>query len=232
MTDANVSVSAHINETRIVELGADVVSAVVTDGVTVGHPCCNEHNCKVPLRKIYDEFCPVHYFRNSTCGVANCRNPRVPGFRTCNRREHRAEEERRAHRGRKVRKGLGTNRGGASETRRLDKVSGVFSRRWTHNEQLMVWPCGIVIARATFFGAEAVSAVKVCCLLLLKSLLTMETALGILRQHLPYRLSGSGTRLSLFRQRMQSTLVHKKQTNDRFSRSSRNSRRCVSFSRT
>jgi hypothetical protein len=37
-----------------------------------------------------------------------------------------------------------------------------LGRRWTHNEQLIVRPCGIIIARATFFGAEAVSSVAVC----------------------------------------------------------------------
>ncbi|KDQ50330.1 hypothetical protein JAAARDRAFT_200105 [Jaapia argillacea MUCL 33604] len=29
-----------------------------------------------------------------------------------------------------------------------------------HNEQLIVWMCGIILSRATFFGSEAVSAVK------------------------------------------------------------------------
>jgi len=36
-----------------------------------------------------------------------------------------------------------------------------FGRRRTHNEQTMVRPCGIICARATFYGAEAVSNVLV-----------------------------------------------------------------------
>jgi len=32
-----------------------------------------------------------------------------------------------------------------------------FGRRWTHNEQTLVRPCGVIFARATMFGAEAVS---------------------------------------------------------------------------
>ena len=32
-----------------------------------------------------------------------------------------------------------------------------FGRRRTHNEQTLVRPCGIIYARATMFGAEAVS---------------------------------------------------------------------------
>lgn len=35
-----------------------------------------------------------------------------------------------------------------------------LSRRWTHNEQLFVRCCGIIIARATFYGSEAISGVK------------------------------------------------------------------------
>ncbi|KAG2743488.1 hypothetical protein P692DRAFT_201886487 [Suillus brevipes Sb2] len=35
-----------------------------------------------------------------------------------------------------------------------------FGRRRTHNEQLIMRPCGVILARATFFGSEAVSAVN------------------------------------------------------------------------
>ncbi|KAF8315244.1 hypothetical protein DL93DRAFT_2148981 [Clavulina sp. PMI_390] len=35
-----------------------------------------------------------------------------------------------------------------------------FGRRRTHNEQLVVSPCGIIIARATMFGAEGIEAHK------------------------------------------------------------------------
>lgn len=42
---------------------------------------------------------------------------------------------------------------------KLPKVK--LSRRWTHNEQLFVRCCGIIVARATFFGSEAISGVKV-----------------------------------------------------------------------
>ena len=40
-------------------------------------------------------------------------------------------------------------------------LKGRFSRRWTHNEQLFVRCCGIIISRATFYGSEGVSGVKV-----------------------------------------------------------------------
>ncbi|KAF8811761.1 hypothetical protein BYT27DRAFT_7231609 [Phlegmacium glaucopus] len=37
------------------------------------------------------------------------------------------------------------------------KFKAQFGRRRTHNEQTLVRPCGIIFARATFYGAEAVS---------------------------------------------------------------------------
>lgn len=37
----------------------------------------------------------------------------------------------------------------------------MFARRRTHNEQLVVCTCGIIAARATMFGAEAISGVEV-----------------------------------------------------------------------
>jgi CxC6 like cysteine cluster associated with KDZ transposases len=36
-----------------------------------------------------------------------------------------------------------------------------FGRRWTHNEELVVASCGVILARATFFGSEAPNGVKV-----------------------------------------------------------------------
>ena len=36
-------------------------------------------------------------------------------------------------------------------------VKARFGRRRTHNEQTLVRPCGVIFARATMFGAEAVS---------------------------------------------------------------------------
>jgi len=40
-----------------------------------------------------------------------------------------------------------------------------FGRRRTHNEQTLVRPCGIIYARATMFGTEAVSNFLVCLIL-------------------------------------------------------------------
>lgn len=41
------------------------------------------------------------------------------------------------------------------------KLQVQFGQKCTHNEQIIVCPCGIIIGRETFFGAEAVSIVIV-----------------------------------------------------------------------
>ena len=45
---------------------------------------------------------------------------------------------------------------------------GRTSRRWTHSEQLFVRPCDVIVSRATNFGSEGVSGVKVSFLLSLR----------------------------------------------------------------
>lgn len=136
---------------------SDTVSAAVTDGVTLGHPCCNIADCKEPLAKVTDEFCHLHVDNGARCCVRGCMMPREQGFRTCVLREHRAEENSRIMRGRRPKdpkKRLVTENG------RRKALKGTFSRKWTHNEQLMVRPCGVVIGRATFYQWESMTAVK------------------------------------------------------------------------
>ena len=38
------------------------------------------------------------------------------------------------------------------------RLKAQFGRKRTHNEQVLVAPCGIIIARETFYGAEAISS--------------------------------------------------------------------------
>lgn len=42
------------------------------------------------------------------------------------------------------------------------KTKAIFRRTFTHNEQLLVRPCGVIIARCTMYQSEAISAAKVC----------------------------------------------------------------------
>ena len=41
------------------------------------------------------------------------------------------------------------------------KLRAQFGRKRTHNEQIIVAPCGVIIARATFYGAEALHTAAV-----------------------------------------------------------------------
>ena len=41
------------------------------------------------------------------------------------------------------------------------KLRACFGHRWTHNEQLIMRPCGIILSHGTFYGSEVVSAVNV-----------------------------------------------------------------------
>ncbi|KAG2007045.1 cytochrome P450 [Coprinopsis cinerea AmutBmut pab1-1] len=40
------------------------------------------------------------------------------------------------------------------------KLKSHFGRRWTHNEQLVMRPCGLILARGTLYGAESVASVN------------------------------------------------------------------------
>lgn len=42
------------------------------------------------------------------------------------------------------------------------KVRARFGRRRTHNEQICICSCGVILGRATFFGSEAPNGVRVC----------------------------------------------------------------------
>lgn len=43
----------------------------------------------------------------------------------------------------------------------LRRITARFGRRRTHNEQLCVSSCGIILGRATFYGAEGPNSVRV-----------------------------------------------------------------------
>ena len=42
-----------------------------------------------------------------------------------------------------------------------NKIQTKFGRRWTHNEQLVVCPCGMILMRETFYNAEGIASVTV-----------------------------------------------------------------------
>jgi hypothetical protein len=135
----------------------------------MGHPCCSFVNCKTPLIRTTDHFCPIHNELNLECCVVGCSLPRTPRHSTCIDPQHRLFEQNfvdsRASGHRTVRASrsaktfdVGDNGNGLSTSREL---RARFTRSWTHNEQLMVRPCGIIIGRATFYNSESLVACKV-----------------------------------------------------------------------
>ena len=48
-----------------------------------------------------------------------------------------------------------SNVAGKEAKARQPKIKTTLTRRWTHNEQLLVRPCGVIVSRCTFFEAES-----------------------------------------------------------------------------
>lgn len=219
------------------------VEAVVTDGLTIGHPCCLVFTCKEPLANNRHRFCLSHAHLRFQCSIVGCTAPvaeystvsstgktTTSHAKTCpdplhqeierlNKEQSRANfqlsqklmRQKVGHpniavvdqqvsdltdledidewyevdpTGGEVRMFSVNNPGatGILDSTRLPttiqsqapcpthpeqgnrKVKAQFGRRRTHNEQIVVRPCGVICSRATLFGAEAVSNVLVSSL--------------------------------------------------------------------
>ncbi|EDR00638.1 uncharacterized protein LACBIDRAFT_333942 [Laccaria bicolor S238N-H82] len=160
------------------------MQAAVCDGDMIGHPCCAVHDCKDTLVNHRNRFCAQHNHLNFQCAVVDCVTASEVGFKTCTDPEHRHISVTR-----KTQKAgaisavnsilldLDTGEGddeviieatmeednmscGEKPETGNRKLRAMFGRRRTHNEQLIMRPCGIILLRATFFGSEAISAVN------------------------------------------------------------------------
>ena len=163
------------------------------DGVTMGHPCCCVQDCTIPLLNQQDWFCPMHESLKSQCCIYGCSALAESHHITCEIPSHRAfEKSRKANpafftlRRRLDRAGLAdipiagtsSDQSGAADSlprpnlnnpdNRSQTPKGCTSRCWTHSEQLFVRPCDVIVSRATNFGSEGVSGVKVSFLLSLR----------------------------------------------------------------
>lgn len=65
------------------------------------------------------------------------------------------------------------------------RLRAYFGRRRTHNEQLIMRPCGVILSRATFFGSEAISAVHVREQVLIPSHQANKQPTDICKSHIP-----------------------------------------------
>jgi hypothetical protein len=62
--------------------------------------------------------------------------------------------------------------GGSEQRSKKERIRAQLGRRRTHNEQIIVAPCGIIIARETFYGAEGVGSVIVSKIISIVEFLT------------------------------------------------------------
>jgi hypothetical protein len=207
------------------------VEAVVTDGLTIGHPCCASFACPNALGSMRHRFCPTHGHLHMICAIVGCSQPvvefdktikgkvTISKMKTCSDPVHQEMErlnqeqskanfqlsqklmrQKVAHpndalaekrladlvdledaeewfevdpNGGEVQLFTVNNPGATGELETLSqpcpthpetgnrKIKAQFGRRRTHNEQVIVRPCGMLCSRATFFAAEAVSNVLV-----------------------------------------------------------------------
>jgi hypothetical protein len=232
----------------------DQIRSTVTDGVTIGRPCCAVHDCKGPLPTVKHRYCQNHGDLAKICTVVSCDAKAEPGFRTCAAAEHRKLEVYHHQKGKamfqlkyrlqrlkvsqthdslvtthslsqsrlineekyvtqkeinpehlqppqaqatsedvnslseSVLEGSGADDDedvlldengvsslgfGQDEAAFLNICDGKpdtgnrtikarFGRARTHNEQLCVGSCGVILGRATFYGSEAPNGVRVC----------------------------------------------------------------------
>jgi CxC6 like cysteine cluster associated with KDZ transposases len=209
------------------------VEAAVTDGLTIGHPCCTMFTCPISLASNRHRFCPTHIHLCLQCAVVGCSLPVVKlsktidgkvtssNMKTCSDPVHQEMERLNSEQSRAnfqlsrrlMRQNVTHPTDAMANKRSADlcdledaeewyevdpddgqvqmftvndpvatgeldpavpqapcpskpdtgnrKIKAQFGRRRTHNEQVIVRPCGIICSRATFFGAEAVSNVLV-----------------------------------------------------------------------
>ncbi|KAF8580189.1 hypothetical protein K439DRAFT_1267774, partial [Ramaria rubella] len=153
-----------------------VYRSAVTDGISLGHPCCAVHDCKEALPTSKHHFCTQHSLHINVCAVEVCSSLVKSGLRTCRDPTHSAAETRYKEHGTamfQLRQRLACAHQTSSDPERngapgpVDSLLSLaievfarFGRRQTHNEQLCVASCGVILARAMFYGAEGPNSVR------------------------------------------------------------------------
>ncbi|KAJ7511947.1 hypothetical protein B0H11DRAFT_1700190, partial [Mycena galericulata] len=68
------------------------IRSTVTDGITIGRPCCGVQDCLEPLPNTKQRYCALHRGLENQCAVTTCNRDVEQGFRTCDDPEHRRLE--------------------------------------------------------------------------------------------------------------------------------------------
>ncbi|KAF8186294.1 hypothetical protein BJ912DRAFT_1022838 [Pholiota molesta] len=143
-----------------------IVWVAVMDGTALGHLRCSVHNCQTPLTVSRDRFCPNHRQLNNICAIKGCDNSIIPKTRTCQDPVHQNIEKMHTLKGQsrfQLQERL--RKAGVShlvlDTDEASDVSPAALYDDTAEdqefEQILVAPCGMILARETFYGAEAIS---------------------------------------------------------------------------
>ncbi|PBK83279.1 hypothetical protein ARMGADRAFT_945016, partial [Armillaria gallica] len=135
------------------------VDAGVMDGTTMGHTCCSVDAsevgiCRIDLLTPKDRFCPQHSDRKDKCFVKECQ---LPPEKKDKRRTHKGMRELVS---RYLRRPRDTHEDGdrVNVVESRPTIIGRLNRKWTHNEQLFVRPCGVIVSRCTFYHAEGLES--------------------------------------------------------------------------
>lgn len=166
--------------TPILMLGIlEMTQVIVTDGITIGHPCCGVAHCSTPLASNKDRFCPDHQDQGNICCVISCCNHIDPGFLTCSEPNHQ-ELDRQCQLGNKgffqlcdqLAQQKVTHPDNSFNTKAQDdiinelqlpsaaedpacqekdadgkkRIHAHFGCWQSHNKQIFVCPCGIIVA--------------------------------------------------------------------------------------
>ncbi|KAF8797731.1 hypothetical protein BYT27DRAFT_7228873 [Phlegmacium glaucopus] len=114
------------------------VTALVIDGVANGHRCCGVPNCKIPLEVAHPRDALPVEVKNISDLVEDGNMEDSFKFN---------------------KKGQPIPADSKSATTGKKKLCTQFAHKHTHNEQLFVAPCGMIMAQETFYHAEAIYSV-------------------------------------------------------------------------
>ncbi|KDQ09951.1 hypothetical protein BOTBODRAFT_116421, partial [Botryobasidium botryosum FD-172 SS1] len=130
--------------------------AAVSDGTALRRFCCAVPNCRNPLPNQRQHWCLEHTDTFvDLCAINGCTSRREASHQTCSEATHRAAED--AH---LARQQAFFQLSAQAEATGRHQAKGQFTRNRTHNEQIIVRPCGMIVSRETFYHSESLAAVR------------------------------------------------------------------------
>jgi hypothetical protein len=198
---------------RLAHQAADLITAGVHDGLRVRHLSCSVHECTEALQSQQARYCYTHRMLCNVCYVKGCSAKVGEGFWTCEQETHRAHElasiarntalfKLQARHDRAMNPDAAPTPGAGTAVKEKNTVKGSNARSYSNNEQLFVRCCGMVIARATFYGSEGVSGVAVRRIVVLLNDGYSTRAAGIPKGDIPAALSGRFAVVYFLRQQL------------------------------